>query len=54
MLHLLLVQTEENADIGGSIEDEDEGSDDPILEVRMDKSVKVWCSDFVATLLVTN
>lgn len=32
--HLLFAQAEENADIGGMIEDENEGSDDPNLEVR--------------------
>ena len=34
LLHFLSVQAEDNADIGGTIEDEDEGSDDPNLEVR--------------------
>lgn len=34
LLHFLSLQAEDNADIGGTIEDEDEGSDDPNLEVR--------------------
>lgn len=34
MFHLLFEQAEENTDIGGTIEDEDEGSDDPNLQVR--------------------
>lgn len=34
MPHFSFQQAEENTDIGGTIEDEDEGSDDPNLQVR--------------------
>ena len=43
MLHVFVVKAEEEADIGSTVEDEDEGSNDPNLKVRNPMNI-FFCS----------
>ncbi|XP_050932454.1 F-box only protein 9 isoform X1 [Lates calcarifer] len=42
---LLNAEAEENADIGGTVEDEDEGSDDPNLQLELNAFRAQWMSE---------